>query len=85
MTYRVHIEPAALADLERLADKDRDGALELFKFIDSLAADPRPVGSVIWGPDYRRVHISAWRVFYRIDDTTEIVAVENVGRTEIKG
>lgn len=85
MTYRVHIEPAALADLSRLMDADRGGALELFEFIDSLAGNPRPPEAAVWGPEYRRARVGNWRVLYRIDDAVEIVAVENVGRTDTNG
>lgn len=84
MTYRVSIEPAALDAIARLMDDDRPGALAVFAFIDALAIDPRPAGSVQWGPEYRRARIGAWRVLYRIDEAVEVVAVENIGRGEDK-
>nr|WP_255672508.1 type II toxin-antitoxin system RelE/ParE family toxin [Glycomyces amatae] len=55
---------------------------ELLAFLDSLEENPRPTGSVAWGPDYRRARVGAWRVLYRIEETLSVVGIENVGRTE---
>ena len=84
MTYRVLIEASALDAVARLMDIDRAGALAVFAFIDALALDPRPAGSVQWGPQYRRARVGTWRLLYRIDEVIEVVAVENIGRSENK-
>nr|WP_255672834.1 type II toxin-antitoxin system RelE/ParE family toxin [Glycomyces amatae] len=57
------------------------GLEELLAFLDSLAENPRPTGSVAWGPEYRRARIGAWRVLYRVDEAVCVVGIENVSRT----
>lgn len=78
MSCRVHIEPPALDALAHGMGTDHPGAVAVLAFIDALAEDPRPSGSVAWGPEYRRALVGAWRVLYRIVDP--VVIVEHIGR-----
>ena len=57
-------EPAALA--------------EFMNAIDALAGNPRPAGSVPWGPMMSRLHIGPYRVLYEISQ--EEIRVRRVDR-----
>ncbi|GAA1685709.1 hypothetical protein GCM10009830_36520 [Glycomyces endophyticus] len=82
MSYSVQWEPAVVAQVSRFMATHHKELEALLEFLDSLEEQPRPVGSVAWGPDYRRARVGAWRVLYRIDDAISVVGIENVGRTD---
>ena len=82
MSYAVQWEPAVVAQVSRFMATHHTELEELLKFLDLLEENPRPTGSVAWGPDYRRARIGAWRVLYRSDEVLRVVGIENVGRTE---
>ena len=70
MTYR-HVvigEPVSLT-LSKYLD-DPAGLSEVMAAVDALASDPRPVGSVPWGPVLCRLHVGPYRVLYEIGETT---------------
>jgi mRNA interferase RelE/StbE len=49
---------------------DSAGLTKVLEAIDALADDPRPPGSVPWGPVMSRLHIGSYRVLYEIRETT---------------
>jgi mRNA interferase RelE/StbE len=61
-------EPVSLSLGKYLADPA--GLNEVLEAIDALANDPRPPGSVPWGPVTSRLHIGVYRVLYEIGETT---------------
>jgi mRNA interferase RelE/StbE len=61
-------EPVTLS-LGKYLD-DRAGLRAALDAIDALAANPRPAGSVPWGPTLRRLHIGRYRVLYETGETT---------------
>jgi mRNA interferase RelE/StbE len=82
VSYEVQWDPVVVAQLSRFMATHPNELEALLAFLDSLGENPRPVGSVAWGPDYRRARIGAWRVLYRVDEAVSVVGIENVGRTE---
>lgn len=69
MTYRVVIEEPVSLALGKYLD-DPAGLGEVLEAIDALADDPRPAGSVPWGPAVSRLHVGSYRVLYEIGETT---------------
>jgi mRNA interferase RelE/StbE len=61
-------EPVSLS-LGKYLD-DRPGLRTVLDAIDALADDPRPVGSVPWGPVLSRLHVGRYRVLYEIGEAT---------------
>ena len=61
-------EPVSLS-LGKYLD-DSAGLTKVLEAIDALAGDPRPPGSVPWGPVMSRLHIGSYRVLYEIGETT---------------
>jgi mRNA interferase RelE/StbE len=57
---------------------DPAGLGELLEAIDALADDPRPAGSVPWGPVMNRLHVGPYRVLYEIDET--VIWVRRIDR-----
>ncbi|MEU6249361.1 type II toxin-antitoxin system RelE/ParE family toxin [Glycomyces sp. NPDC047010] len=82
MSYAVQWEPVVVAQVSRFMATHHGELEELLAFLDLLEEDPRPAGSVAWGPDYRRARVGAWRVLYRIDEVLSVIGIENVGRAE---
>lgn len=69
MTRRqVLIEEKVTLAATRYLD-DPAGLAEVLDAIDALADNPRPPGSVPYGPTVCRLHIGAYRVMYEITDT----------------
>jgi len=69
MPRQVVIELPVSLSLGKYLD-DPAGLGELLKAIDALTGDPRPTGSVPWGPVMSRLHVVPYRVLYEIDETT---------------
>jgi hypothetical protein len=69
MPRQVVIELPVSLSLGKYLD-DPAGLGELLKAIDALTGDPRPTGSVPWGPVMSRLHVGPYRVLYEIDETT---------------
>jgi mRNA interferase RelE/StbE len=82
VSYIVQWEPGVVAQVSRFMATHHAELEALLVFLDSLEENPRPAGSVAWGPDYRRARVGAWRVLYRIEETLSVVGIENIGRTE---
>jgi mRNA interferase RelE/StbE len=61
-------EPVSLSLGKYLADPA--GLNKVLEAIDALADDPRPPGSVPWGPAISRLHVGPYRVLYEIGETT---------------
>jgi mRNA interferase RelE/StbE len=72
-------EPVSLS-LGKYLD-DRAGLRTVLDAIDALADDPRPAGSVPWGPMLSRLHVGRYRVLYEIGQaTTWVRRVDRVPR-----
>jgi mRNA interferase RelE/StbE len=82
VSYAVQWEPVVVEQVSRFMANHHAELEELLTFLDLLEVNPRPAGSVAWGPDYRRARIGAWRVLYRIDEVLSVIGIENVGRTD---
>ncbi len=61
-------EPVSLS-LGKYLD-DAAGLAQVLDAIDALADDPRPAGSVSWGPVVSRLHVGPYRVLYEIGEST---------------
>jgi mRNA interferase RelE/StbE len=61
-------EPVSLS-LGKYLD-DPAGLSEVLEAIDALADNPRPAGSVPWGPVLSRLHAGRYRVLYETGETT---------------
>ena len=80
MTRRqVVIEEPVSLSLGKYLD-DPAGLNEVLEAIDALADDPRPAGSVPWGPVMSRLHVGRYRVLYEIGETT--IWVRHADRTD---
>ena len=66
---RVVIEEPVSLSLGKYLD-DPAGLSEVLEAIDALADDPRPAGSVPWGPVLSRLHAGRYRVLYETGETT---------------
>jgi mRNA interferase RelE/StbE len=82
VSYVVEWEPVVVAQISRFMATHAGELEELLAFLDLLEENPRPAGSVAWGPEYRRARVGAWRVLYRIDEVLSVIGIVNVGRTE---
>jgi len=82
--YRLLVKPSAIKEIEAIGTKrDRQ---RIVSRIQSLAADPRPVGcEKLAGPaNLFRVRQGEYRVVYLVDDAERIVELIKVGhRREI--
>lgn len=67
--HRVVIEELVSLSLGKYLD-DPAGLREALGAIDALSDDPRPPGSVPWGPAMSRLHAGSCRVLYEIGETT---------------
>lgn len=66
---RVVIEEPVSLSLGKYLD-DPAGLSEVLEAIDALADNPRPAGSVPWGPVLSRLHAGRYRVLYETGETT---------------
>lgn len=66
---RVVIEEPVSLSLGKYLD-DPAGLSEVLEAIDALAGNPRPAGSVPWGPVLSRLHVGRYRVLYETGETT---------------
>lgn len=66
---RVVIEEPVSLSLGKYLD-DPAGLSEVLGTIDALAGNPRPAGSVPWGPVLSRLHAGRYRVLYETGETT---------------
>lgn len=76
-SYKLHIKPSAVKELEAIPRKDR---VRLVARIRQFAGDPRPPGSEkLAGHDLYRVRQGNYRILYSIQDTDLIVLVILIG------
>ena len=66
---RVVIEEPVSLSLGKYLD-DPAGLSEVLEAIDALPGNPRPAGSVPWGPVLRQLHVGRYRVLYETGETT---------------
>jgi mRNA interferase RelE/StbE len=66
---RVVIEEPVSLSLGKYLD-DASGLSRVLEAIDALADDPRPPGSVPWGPVVSRLHVGPYRVLYEVGEST---------------
>jgi mRNA interferase RelE/StbE len=60
---------------------DPAGVTALWNRVSQLADEPRPTESFPYGsPDIRRLRAGRYRVFYQIDDDTQVIQIDHVGR-----
>ena len=76
--YNIQIKPSAVKELDRIPyKKDRQ---KIVKRIQTLANDPRPVGSKkLAGQERYRIRQGWYRVIYAIDDLEIIIYVVKIG------
>ena len=80
MTYEIIFEPQALDAATRFLKEDPTGLAATLNAIDELADNPRPVNSVAYGVDIRRLRVGDYRVLYVIDDEVIHILVTHLGR-----
>ena len=77
MPYRIEIATAAERQILKLEASVRR---RIFKTLDALAINPRPVGvEKLTAIDAYRVRVGDYRIIYDIDDETTTVVVHKVG------
>ena len=77
MPYRLEIATAAEHQILKLEASVRR---RIFKKLDALAINPRPVGvEKLSAVDAYRVRVGAYRIIYDIEDETTTVVVHKVG------
>lgn len=82
MTYRITWEPRAADAAARLLKEDPAGLSAVHEAVGTLAAQPRPTGSLPYGHfDLRRLYVRGHRVLYIIDDAAAGILVTHLGRT----
>lgn len=81
MTYRIIWEPSATSTAVRFLKDDPAGLAAVYEAVDALAETPRPVNSVAYGVDIRRLRVGDYRVLYVIDDEVIHILVTHLGRT----
>lgn len=82
MIYEIIWEPRATNAALRFLKDDPVGLSAMYEAVDTLATEPRPSGSVIYGSsDERRLHIGDYRVLYIIDEGVIRILVTHLGRT----
>lgn len=81
MTYRIIWEPAATNQAVRFLKDDPTGLAAVYEAVDALAEAPRPINSVAYGMDIRRLRIGDYRVLYVINDEAIHILVTHLGRT----
>ncbi len=76
--YRIDIRPRAARSLRRL---DANALKAVAQVIDSLEADPRPVGakSLVGHRPYLRVRSGEYRIIYVVDDEASTVTIAIIG------
>ena len=68
MTRQIIVEDKVSLSAAKFLD-DPQGFGETLDAIAALAEDPRPPGSVPYGPTVCRLHVGRYRVMYEITDT----------------
>jgi mRNA interferase RelE/StbE len=74
---RVVVEESVSLSLGKYLDEPVALA-EVMNAIDALADDPRPAGSVPWGPTISRLQVGLYRVLYEIRE--EEIRVRRIDR-----
>jgi len=75
--YKLFIKPSAVKELASIPQEDHR---RLVRRIESLAANPRPLGSEkLSGEDKYRVRQGNYRVIYLVNDASREVIVFKVG------
>ena len=75
--YELLIKPSAAKEIESLPRKDRQRVVAK---IQSLVADPRPVGCIkLSGYEQYRIRQGDYRILYEIHDRALIITVVKVG------
>ncbi|MCL8014105.1 type II toxin-antitoxin system RelE/ParE family toxin [Streptomyces sp. AS02] len=80
MTYRIIWEPSATNAAVRFLKDDPTGLAAVYEAVDTLAETPRPINSVAYGVDIRRLRVGDYRVLYVIDDEVIHILVTHLGR-----
>ncbi|AZQ35303.1 type II toxin-antitoxin system RelE/ParE family toxin [Streptomyces cyaneochromogenes] len=81
MTYRIIWEPSATNAAVRFLKDDPTGLAAVYEAVGTLAETPRPINSVAYGVDIRRLRVGDYRVLYVIDDEVIHILVTHLGRT----
>ncbi len=78
MVYAVVFRPAAMRELEKLADYDAD---RILRAVETLQDDPRPSQSrkLRGAKDLYRLRVGDFRAVYRIEDKRVTVTVLKIG------
>ena len=76
--YKVEVKKSALKDIEKL---DRKIVAQIFRKIESLANNPRPIQSLKLSGSERshRLRIGSYRILYQIDDDLKLITIFAVG------
>lgn len=76
MTYEVIFHPGALREFDKLPKAVQS---RLAEAIDSLAAEPRPRGTVkLTGADAYRLRVGTYRIAYTVKDVRLVVLIVKV-------
>ncbi|MFF3159920.1 type II toxin-antitoxin system RelE/ParE family toxin [Streptomyces sp. NPDC057910] len=81
MTWSVQWEPEATNQVAGFLKADPTGVAAVLDACDALEGGPMAAGSSAWGPYHRRLRSGPWRILYRIDEDTQTIDVEHVGRS----
>lgn len=81
MSYRINWEVRAVDQAAGFLRDDQVGVAALWERVSQLADGPRPPESFPYGsPDLRRLRAGRYRVFYTIDDDSQVIQIDHVGR-----
>jgi mRNA interferase RelE/StbE len=81
VTYQINWEIQAIDLAAGFLSADPDGVAALWNRVSQLADEPRPTDSFPYGsPDIRRLRAGRYRVFYQIDDDTQVIQTDHIGR-----
>ncbi|MBQ0975928.1 type II toxin-antitoxin system RelE/ParE family toxin [Actinospica acidiphila] len=81
MTCRIIWEPDATDAAVRFLRDDPAGLAAVYEAVDTLAKEPRPAHSVVYGPTARRLRVGDYRVLYVMEDDVIHILVTHLGRT----
>jgi mRNA interferase RelE/StbE len=75
--YKIEIKRSAAKELKSLPKKD---ILNIINKIESLAENPRPIGSVkLTGKEQYRLRQGNYRILYSIEDDVLIIYIVKIG------
>jgi len=81
VSYQVNWEIRAVDLAAGFLRDDPAGVAALWETVSRLAGEPRPPESFPYGsPDLRRLRAGRYRVFYTIDEQSQVIEIDHVAR-----